>query len=186
MTLIHNFHSSLTASHPCDDPNPCDQVNGICQTVDSQSQCSCKKGYELAADNSTCANINECGTDLAACTQLCSNTDGGYNCSCSDGYKLADNGFDCTGRCNICMLLSETPFVNWIIYRLIIATHHIRISCLNDMNHGHTSCTVGLMTENRNAEFRCHMMKLGACMTPRGLTTQVFVNGIISTFILCF
>ena len=73
-------------------------MNGICQTVDSESQCSCKRGYELAADNSTCDDINECSTGMAACTQLCNNTDGGYNCSCNDGYKLADNGFDCTGR----------------------------------------------------------------------------------------
>ena len=110
MTLIHNFHSSLTALHPCDDPNPCDQVNGICQTVDSQSQCSCKRGYELGADNSTCDDINECSTGVAACTQLCNNTEGGYNCSCNDGYKLADNGFDCTGRWNICRLISEATY----------------------------------------------------------------------------
>ncbi|XP_067928026.1 uncharacterized protein [Watersipora subatra] len=104
--------------NPCEDPNPCDATNGYCNTVGDNKECSCKKGYTLNADGSTCDEIDECLLGTHHCAQVCNNTVGGYTCSCESGYSLASNGLDCddvnecvTGNyeCHTTQMCSNNP-----------------------------------------------------------------------------
>ena len=110
-TLLYLLHDDVfacqksndvlfTAANPCDNPSPCDDVNGYCNLVNGTEDCSCKRGYTLNAQNSSiCDEIDECLLGIDACAQNCSNTVGGYTCSCEAGYTLDSNGFDCSGWC---------------------------------------------------------------------------------------
>ena len=87
-----------TAASPCADPNPCDATNGYCNAVGQNKECSCKRGYTLHADGSTCDEIDECVLGTDSCAHNCTNTVGGYTCSCLSGYTLASDGFACDGN----------------------------------------------------------------------------------------
>ena len=88
----------ISAGNPCDMPSPCDDVNGYCNIHHGEEECSCKRGYALAADGSTCAETDECALGTDACEHNCTNTVGGYECDCADGYTLSSNGYGCDGR----------------------------------------------------------------------------------------
>ena len=88
----------ISAGNPCDMPSPCDDVNGYCNIHHGEEECSCKRGYTLAADGSTCAETDECALGTDACEHNCTNTVGGYECDCADGYTLSSNGYGCDGR----------------------------------------------------------------------------------------
>ncbi|XP_065069050.1 low-density lipoprotein receptor-related protein 4-like isoform X3 [Rhopilema esculentum] len=50
-------------------------------------KCTCNKGFQLALDNKTCVNINECH-QLGQCSQKCVDFKGSFKCLCNDGYRL--------------------------------------------------------------------------------------------------
>ncbi|KAL0116729.1 hypothetical protein PUN28_009973 [Cardiocondyla obscurior] len=72
-------------------------VNNFCEhkcyKTPSGAVCGCQDGYRLAADASTCEDINECEYDV--CSQICQNTIGSYQCSCYDGYFIRDDKTSC-------------------------------------------------------------------------------------------
>ena len=45
-----------------------------------------------------CADIDECATDQANCSQSCNNTIGSYQCSCNEGYVLDSDKHTCYGN----------------------------------------------------------------------------------------
>ena len=79
------------------DVNEC--TNGGCDHVCTNSvgsfQCSCNSGYNLAADGTTCVDINECQLNTDYCQQTCVNTAGGFTCSCNSGFALNSDGRTC-------------------------------------------------------------------------------------------
>lgn len=57
-------------------------------------KCSCKEGYELAADRKTCNDVNECKI-YSSCHQTCTNTKGHFKCACASGYVLGPDMKSC-------------------------------------------------------------------------------------------
>ncbi|XP_067939805.1 mucin-like protein [Watersipora subatra] len=93
--VLANDNTNCDPANPCEEPSPCDEVNGLCNVEDGQDVCYCTKGYALSSDGVTCEDINECLLNTDACVQNCTNTAGGYTCSCGVGYSLASDGTSC-------------------------------------------------------------------------------------------
>ncbi|XP_046583862.1 collagen alpha-2(XI) chain-like isoform X2 [Haliotis rubra] len=72
-------------------PSPCEQ---ICVNIGISHECRCREGYTLAADNSSCVDVDECATG-GPCEQLCQNTVGSFRCSCRPGFNLTANQRNC-------------------------------------------------------------------------------------------
>lgn len=52
--------------------------------------CMCETGYQLAADQHHCEDVDDCKLVPNPCPQLCVNTQGGFRCHCYPGYDLVD------------------------------------------------------------------------------------------------
>ncbi|XP_053373366.1 uncharacterized protein LOC123544865 [Mercenaria mercenaria] len=83
------------------DENECGTRNGncghICTNIIGSFKCSCREGYTLNGDKSTCTDIDECA-GWTTCSQNCVNTYGSYRCSCNTGYSLLTDGYTCQDR----------------------------------------------------------------------------------------
>ncbi|KAM8919986.1 thrombomodulin [Lycaon pictus] len=53
--------------------------------------CMCETGYQLAADQHRCEDVDDCIQVPSLCPQLCVNTRGAFECHCYPGYELVDN-----------------------------------------------------------------------------------------------
>ncbi|KAM4017863.1 endosialin [Anomaloglossus baeobatrachus] len=53
-------------------------------------ECICPGGYELAADELSCEDIDEC-EDEETCEHSCENTLGSYKCSCDLGFAISED-----------------------------------------------------------------------------------------------
>lgn len=76
----------------------CQHQGGLCsngcQKTPLGAMCICPPGEELAPDNYTCQDLDECNP-AGLCSQKCTNTKGSYFCSCTDGYILEPNKHTC-------------------------------------------------------------------------------------------
>ncbi|XP_035686822.1 mucin-like protein [Branchiostoma floridae] len=84
----------------CEDLDECGTSEGdvcdhTCENYPGTFICSCHEGFELAEDNVSCQDIDECALQLTNCSQQCVNTAGSFTCTCRDGFTLAANGQDC-------------------------------------------------------------------------------------------
>ncbi|XP_055997524.1 uncharacterized protein LOC125645548 [Ostrea edulis] len=61
---------------------------------DHSGICFCETGYELAGDNRTCLDIDEC-KDVTTCSHNCTNKNGSFTCGCAIGYSLQNDGRSC-------------------------------------------------------------------------------------------
>ena len=84
--------------------NPCSVNNGgcghICTVSDNLGVCSCRSGYTLASDNTSCVeNVDQCSSNggKGDCGHTCTSTPGSRVCSCSTGYQLLSDGVSCEG-----------------------------------------------------------------------------------------
>ncbi|XP_031572063.1 multiple epidermal growth factor-like domains protein 6 [Actinia tenebrosa] len=72
-------------------PLPCAVQNGGCQSIcshqDNRVVCACHRGFRLAADLSSCLDVNECLVGNGGCQSRCVNTYGSHRCECARGYK---------------------------------------------------------------------------------------------------
>ena len=74
--------------------NNCDQN---CHNTNGSYDCSCRTGYILDSDNSSCLNINECENNNGGCEQHCEDTTGSYYCECNvTGYALGGDNYGCS------------------------------------------------------------------------------------------
>ena len=119
---VKHCYLLVLAANPCDNPSPCDDVNGYCNLVNGTEDCSCKRGYTLSAQNSSiCDEIDECLLGIDACAQLCTNTIGGYACTCNAGYTISSNRLGCDGKwCTVlyCTTLYCSVMFYNVLYRL--------------------------------------------------------------------
>ncbi|XP_059115619.1 thrombomodulin [Peromyscus eremicus] len=58
--------------------------------VPGSYSCMCETGYQLAADQHRCEDVDDCKQGPNPCPQLCVNTKGGFECLCYDGYEFVD------------------------------------------------------------------------------------------------
>lgn len=65
-----------------------------CQKTPLGALCICPPGEELADDQHTCQDQNEC-QPAGLCSQTCTNTKGSYFCSCNAGYILEPDKHRC-------------------------------------------------------------------------------------------
>jgi len=69
--------------------------------------CYCRPGFALAADNSTCTDVDECRV-WGTCSQGCTNTPGSYSCSCAAGYTLANSSCTATSTATTLYFATKT------------------------------------------------------------------------------
>lgn len=66
--------------------NRCSQ---ICNSSSTGYTCSCRAGFKLQPDGSSCEDINECEQyQRNKCNHFCVNLKGHYKCTCAKGYEL--------------------------------------------------------------------------------------------------
>lgn len=58
--------------------------------VPGSYSCMCATGYQLAADQHHCEDVDDCMQVPSLCPQRCVNTKGGFECHCHSGYDLVD------------------------------------------------------------------------------------------------
>ncbi|XP_020626929.1 uncharacterized protein LOC110064251 isoform X2 [Orbicella faveolata] len=57
--------------------------------------CTCRQGYKLQADGTTCVDINECETQNGGCTHQCINIPGSHYCKCREGTTMSIDNKTC-------------------------------------------------------------------------------------------
>ncbi len=63
----------------------------LCAVANGAASCFCAPGYHLV--NSSCVDVNECGTANPCAGNVCVNTEGSYECRCASGF--VGNGYTC-------------------------------------------------------------------------------------------
>ena len=83
--LLRNGHG------PCQD---------TCRNTQGGYTCSCDgiPGTNLAPDNHTCQDIDECKDNNFGCSHTCLNTLGTAFCTCPEGFMLKEDWKTCTGK----------------------------------------------------------------------------------------
>ncbi|XP_023652146.1 EGF-containing fibulin-like extracellular matrix protein 1 [Paramormyrops kingsleyae] len=130
--ICHNTRGSYTCQcHPgfqkngdrCVDRDECASrycMHRCVNTVGSY-YCECNIGHQLARNNHTCVDVNECEVSHP-CQHRCYNLMGSFICQCDQGYKLAADSVSCED-----------------IDECSIAGYRCRFQCVN--NPGGYSCT---------------------------------------------
>ncbi|KAG3262759.1 thrombomodulin [Ictidomys tridecemlineatus] len=59
--------------------------------VPGSYMCMCETGYQLAADQHRCEDVDDCKMVPNLCPQQCVNTKGGFECQCYPGYEMVDS-----------------------------------------------------------------------------------------------
>ncbi|KAM6164387.1 thrombomodulin [Rhynchocyon petersi] len=76
-------------SHPCN--NLCEHFCVTNSDVPGSTYtCMCETGYQLAADQHRCEDVDDCRLVPSPCPQRCVNTLGGFQCHCYPNYELVD------------------------------------------------------------------------------------------------
>ncbi|XP_065942268.1 uncharacterized protein [Magallana gigas] len=80
------------------DENSCHSIQRSCQySCDPvEKKCLCPIGFELAEDEHSCIDVNECDLQPSKCFQECYNTNGSFQCYCRPGFKLNDDKISCS------------------------------------------------------------------------------------------
>ncbi|KAH8254893.1 hypothetical protein KR038_007739 [Drosophila bunnanda] len=81
-----------TACRPADGRKLCQHK---CRATPAGAVCSCRDGYRLDTDKSSCVDVDECQQEQQPCAQLCENTLGGYQCQCHADFMLRQDRVSC-------------------------------------------------------------------------------------------
>ncbi|XP_011381981.1 thrombomodulin [Pteropus vampyrus] len=79
---------AMPGKHSCDEL--CEHFCVRNPDVPGGYSCMCETGYQLAADQHRCEDVDDCMQVSSLCPQLCVNTEGGFECQCHPGYDLVD------------------------------------------------------------------------------------------------
>ncbi|XP_026543354.1 EGF-containing fibulin-like extracellular matrix protein 2 [Notechis scutatus] len=133
--------------------------------------CQCESGFQLASNNRSCVDVNECEMG-APCKQRCFNTYGTFICRCNQGYELDHNGFTCKD-------VDECSYSNYLCqYQCVNEPGHFSCICpqgynlvstrlCQDINECETDshqCTESQNCVNFHGGYRCVEKKL--CQEP--------------------
>ena len=91
--------------YSCLPSDPCPVNNGgcdhICTFTGTSRVCSCRSGYELASNGTSCVeNADLCASNggKGDCEHACTSIPGSQVCSCPTGYQLLPDGVSCEGE----------------------------------------------------------------------------------------
>ncbi|XP_053430663.1 thrombomodulin [Nycticebus coucang] len=79
---------AAAAGQSCDDL--CEHLCFPDPSAPGAYSCMCETGYQLAADQHRCEDVDDCLLVPSPCPQRCVNTQGGFECHCHPGYELVD------------------------------------------------------------------------------------------------
>uniref|UniRef100_A0A8C1J857 EGF containing fibulin extracellular matrix protein 2b n=1 Tax=Cyprinus carpio TaxID=7962 RepID=A0A8C1J857_CYPCA len=84
-----------------------------CVNVPGSFSCECEPGFQLAGNNRSCVDANECEMG-APCQQRCYNSFGTFLCRCDQGYDLGPDGYSCNDidECSYSSFLCQFQCVN--------------------------------------------------------------------------
>uniref|UniRef100_A0A8C7KMX0 EGF containing fibulin extracellular matrix protein 2b n=1 Tax=Oncorhynchus kisutch TaxID=8019 RepID=A0A8C7KMX0_ONCKI len=84
-----------------------------CVNVPGSFSCECEPGFQLAGNNRSCVDVNECEMG-APCQQKCYNTYGTFLCRCEPGYELGPDGHSCNDvdECSYSSYMCQFQCVN--------------------------------------------------------------------------
>jgi len=84
-----------------------------CVNVPGSFSCECEPGFQLAGNNRSCVDVNECEMG-APCQQRCYNTYGTFLCRCDQGYELGPDGTSCIDidECSYSSFMCQWQCVN--------------------------------------------------------------------------
>ena len=132
---------SVSEDAECLQNNSCDQ---LCIMVNMTQVCSCRRGYQLNSDSTSCSGelinshcvylpytLPHLDTDeciVGSCSQNCANTNGSFTCSCRNGFSLDSDGRSCNGK--------RLSYINHICMSIMLSIIHIAIvQCLWTRKH---------------------------------------------------
>ncbi|MEE6514880.1 hypothetical protein FKM82_023278, partial [Ascaphus truei] len=84
-----------------------------CVNYPGSFTCQCEPGFQLASNNRSCVDVNECSMGTP-CQQRCYNTYGTFLCRCNQGYELDHDGVTCNDvdECSYSSYLCQYQCVN--------------------------------------------------------------------------
>ncbi|KAG8516813.1 Thrombomodulin [Galemys pyrenaicus] len=80
--------ATVPAKRPCEEL--CEHHCVSNPEVPGSYTCMCETGYQLAADQHRCEDVDDCLQLPSLCSQRCVNTQGGFKCHCHPGYQMVD------------------------------------------------------------------------------------------------
>uniref|UniRef100_A0A4W5M959 Si:ch73-173h19.3 n=1 Tax=Hucho hucho TaxID=62062 RepID=A0A4W5M959_9TELE len=86
--LVNLWDVGLEDVNECEGSNPCQHQ---CYNIMGSFICQCEQGYELASNQASCQDVDECAFSSYMCQWQCVNQPGGYVCACPEGYQLQGN-----------------------------------------------------------------------------------------------
>lgn len=104
---VHCESGFRAANGQCVDIDECAEGTSGCQmcvNTEGSYECTCPSGYDLAEDEKTCVDIDECsivaeegeyGAAYKLCSHGCLNTEGSFLCLCPPMLHLSDDGRTC-------------------------------------------------------------------------------------------
>lgn len=122
----HGEDEGLHCNSSCSKMN-CTQK---CMRTPEGAFCYCNVGFNLAADNKTCVDINECRID-GYCSQKCVNKRGDAICSCYEGYTPVGNSCKASGA-NAILIFSDSVSIIMMPLRSNVTSYPL-------IHHGSTA-----------------------------------------------
>lgn len=84
-----------------------------CVNYPGSFSCQCEPGFQLASNNRSCVDVNECSMGTP-CQQRCYNTYGTFLCRCNQGFELDNDRYTCNDidECSYSSYLCQFQCVN--------------------------------------------------------------------------
>ncbi|XP_068116205.1 von Willebrand factor C and EGF domain-containing protein isoform X2 [Hyperolius riggenbachi] len=140
----------------CTDINECaaSSCEGTCLNTEGGFVCDCGPGLKLAADRSSCLDIDECLAHRSVCQYRCKNFHGSYRCFCGAGFMLQSNGRTCgdinecrrPGSSHLCQHFCHNTYGSFFCScraGYILSTDRVSCVDVNECLENTTLCTSG-------------------------------------------
>lgn len=133
-----------------------------CVNLPGSFTCECEPGFQLAPNNRSCVDVNECEMG-APCEQRCYNTYGTFLCRCEQGYDLGPEGYSCQD-------IDECSYSSYLCqYHCANEPGSFSCECpegyeimgtrlcqdINECENGAHQCGEGQMCVNVHGSYRC-------------------------------
>ncbi|XP_028815557.1 EGF-containing fibulin-like extracellular matrix protein 2a [Denticeps clupeoides] len=133
-----------------------------CVNVPGSFSCQCEPGFQLAGNNRSCIDVDECRMGVP-CQHRCYNTYGTFLCRCDQGYELDPDSFRCHD-------IDECSYSSYLCqYRCVNQPGKFACSCpegyqllgtrlcqdINECETGSHECADGQTCVNVHGDYQC-------------------------------